>query len=737
MKQEFHVTGMSCAACSAHVENAVRGLTGVSSVTVSLLTDSMTVDFDGIGAGEIIEAVERAGFGASLTERGNMPLLPEDKPDAGARRRLLLSVLLTLPLLYLSMGHMLGLPLPAVLSPHTGPYAYLIVQGVLALAVALVNRRYFTGGFLAILRKSPNMDSLVMLGSGAALLHGAVLTLLSLLRGPQFAEGMAMEVYFESAAMILTLVSVGRMLEGGAKGKTLAAIRALMALSPDRAHVLRDGGEVEISASELAVGDILVLRTGDRIAADGIIIQGSGTADESALTGESLPVDKSVGDELVTGCVLCDGAVRMRAERVGEDTALSNTVRMVREAAASRAPIARLADRVSAVFVPAVSLTALLTFFVWLLLTGVGDAFLHAVSVLVISCPCALGLATPTAIMTATGRGAELGILVKSAAALEMLGRVRTVALDKTGTVTSGEMTVMHVATAPDIKRERLDRVAYALESRSGHPIAAAVTAALMGTCDSEVEGYSTLPGKGLYAKIGGVHCFAGNAALLEGDMELDLSALAEDTQKILAASATPVYFSEGETVLGVIGVGDTVREDSREAIRELHRLKMQVVMLTGDCEAAAAHVAKETDCDGFRARLLPEDKASAVSELARDGRVLMIGDGINDAPALMAADVGAAIGAGTDVAIASADVVLRRSRLGDATAMLRLGRAALRSMKQNLFWALIYNAVCIPIAAGVLSPIGVTLEPWMAALAMSCSSLFVVLNALRLRRFC
>ncbi len=736
MKQEFHVKGMSCASCSAHVENAVRGLAGVTAVTVSLLTDSMSVEFDGIGAEEIIAAVERAGFGASVMEKGDALALPEEKPEAGARRRLWVSILLTLPLFYLSMGHMLGFPLPDLLAPHTSPYAYLIVQWVLALAVAVVNRRYFRGGFLAILRKSPNMDSLVMLGSGAALLHGTVMILLSLLRGTQFAEEISMEVYLEAAAMILTLVSVGKTLEGKAKGKTTAAIRALTALSPDRVRVLRDGGEIEISASDLVVGDIIVLRTGDRIAADGTIVEGSGAADESAITGESIPVDKAVGDTLATGCILCDGALRMRAERVGEDTSLAATVRMVREAAASKAPIARLADRVSAVFVPAVSAVAALTFLAWLFVGGVGDAFLHAVSVLVISCPCALGLATPTAIMTATGRGAELGILVKSAAALETLGRITTVAVDKTGTVTSGEMTVVHIAAAPGVDEARLRTVAYALESRSAHPIAAAVTEALRGAPDSEADGYSTLPGKGVYAKIGGAHCFAGNAALLEDDMELDLSPLADDTARILAAAATPVYFSEGECVLGVIGVGDTLREDSREAISELHHLGMRVVMLTGDCEASAARVAAETDCDGFRARLLPEDKASAVAELAREGKTLMIGDGINDAPALSAADVGAAIGAGTDVAIASADAVLRRSRLGDAVTMLRLGRAALRNMKQNLFWALIYNAVCIPIAAGALSPLGVTLRPWMAAVAMSCSSLFVVLNALRLRTF-
>ncbi len=736
MKLEFRVEGMSCASCSAHVENAVRGLAGVSSVSVSLLTDSMSVDFEGIGEDEIIAAVARAGFSASVIEKGSILSFSDAAPDLGTRRRLLVSVLLTLPLFYLSMGHMLGLPLPHFLAPHESPFVYLIVQWGLAFAVAVVNRRYYSGGFLAILRKSPNMDSLVMLGSGAALLHGSVMLMLAFIRGAAFASSIAMEVYLEAAAMIVTLVSVGKALEGRAKGKTAAAIRALAKLSPDRTTVLRDGGECEIPTDDLVVGDVVILRTGDLIPADGKIISGSGAADESALTGESLPVEKVVGDVLMSGCILSDGAVHMSAERVGEETSLSATVRMVREAAASKAPIARLADRVSTFFVPSVFAFSLLTFLTWLFVSGIGDAFLHAVSVLVISCPCALGLATPTAIMTATGRGAELGILVKSASALEMLGRIDTVAVDKTGTLTSGRMSVFLIEPADGVAPARLARVAYALESRSAHPIARAVTEALSGTPDSEPSEFSTIPGKGLYGKLSGVHCFAGNAALLSEDMELDLSPLSDAAARVLAASGSPVYVSEGETVLGVIGVGDTVREDSVSAIADLRHLGYKTVMLTGDQDAAAAHVAESVGCGEYRAGLLPEDKARAVRGLCETGRVLMIGDGINDAPALTAADVGAAIGAGTDVAIASADAVLRRSRLSDAVTMLRLGRAALRNMKENLFWALIYNAVCIPIAAGVLSPLGMTLRPWMAALAMSLSSLFVVLNALRLRRF-
>jgi Cu2+-exporting ATPase len=589
---------------------------------------------------------------------------------------------------------------------------------------------------LAIIRKNPNMDSLVMLGSGAALIHGIILLVGAVALGEAEAHRIAMRVYFEASAMILTLVLVGKTFEGRAKDKTISAIRALAKLAPDRVTVLCDGKAVEIPRSELAEGATVLLRAGDRVAADGVALSGFATVDESHLTGESLPVDKSEGAPLAAGSVVCDGSLRMRADRVGEETSLAATLRMVREAAAGKAPIARLADRVSAIFVPTVFLIALVTFAVWLFFGGVGTALVHAVSVLVISCPCALGLATPAAIMTATGRGAELGILVKSAAALEALGRIDTVALDKTGTLTDGKMSVSHVATAPGVDLDRLRRVAYALESRSGHPIAKAITKYFEGTPDVDPQGFSTLPGKGLYGKIDGIHCFAGNAALLSDDMEIELDPLSCETERILADASTPVYFSMGEELLGVIGVGDTIRADAPAAVSDLHALGVTTVVLTGDHELAAKRVKDALSCNELHAGLLPDGKARLVRELLTEHRVAMIGDGINDAEALATAEVGIAIGAGTDVAIASADVVLRRSRLADAVTALRLGRATLHNIRQNLFWALIYNAVCIPIAAGVLSPIGVTLVPWMAALAMSFSSLFVVSNALRLRRF-
>ena len=737
MKREFRVTGMSCASCASHVENAVRGVSGVSDVVVSLLTDGMTVEFDAPATEEkIISAVVRAGYGALLPELGK-ELSFDDAPRPSGSRRLILSAILTIPLFWLAMGHMIGLPIPPFLSPHEHPYAFIAVQMILAYAVAAINARFFTGGFLALIRRAPNMDSLVMLGSGASLLHGTVTFVLALIGGGERAVGLSMSLYFDAAAMILTLVTLGKTLEGRAKRRTTAAIRALTALSPATATVKRDGVPTVIPTEELKVGDVLILKTGDRVAADGTVVAGVGCCDESSLTGESRPIDKAEGDRLATGCLVSDGYLEMRAERVGKDTSLSATIRMVRDAAASRAPIARLADRVSAVFVPAVLAVAIVTALVWFFVSGPADAFLHGVSVLVVSCPCALGLATPTAIMTATGRGAEIGVLVKSAEALETLGKVRTVALDKTGTLTRGEMKVIRVAPAPGIDPARLSRVARALETRSTHPIARAVAASLAGEDDLDLSTYSVLPGKGVYGKANGVHLFAGNAALMEGDLELDLTPLSGETEAILDVGGTPVYFSEGEDLLGVIGVGDTVRDETPDAVRRLKELGIAPVMLTGDHPRAAAGIARRIGIDEYEAGLLPDGKAEAVGRLSRGrGPVLMVGDGINDAPALTAADVGAAVGAGTDVAVVSADVVLRSSSPADVVTSIRLGRAALRNMKENLFWALIYNAVCIPIAAGVFSPLGLTLAPWMAALAMSFSSVFVVTNALRLRRF-
>ncbi|MBP5609800.1 MAG: heavy metal translocating P-type ATPase, partial [Clostridia bacterium] len=573
MKREFRVTGMSCASCAAHVENAVRGVGGVSSVVVSLLTDSMTVEFDAPASEEkIVSAVIRAGYGAFLPEPGK-ELALDDAPQTFGGRRLLLSAILSLVLFYLAMGHMIGLPIPPFLSPNAHPYAFISVQLVLAYVVAVIHSRYFTGGLLALIRRAPNMDTLVMLGSGAALLHGTVAFILALIGGGERAVALSMELYLDAAAMILTLVSLGKTLEGRAKRRTTDAIRLLTKLSPDRVTVRRDGAETTIYTSELTVGDVVILKTGDRIAADGTVVSGVGCCDEASVTGESRPIDKKEGDVLIAGCLVTDGYLEMRADKVGEDTSLAATVRMIREAAASKAPIARLADKVSTFFVPAVLGTALLTAVVWFFVSGPSAAFVHGVSVLVISCPCALGLATPTAIVTATGRGAERGVLIKSAAALETLGRVKTVALDKTGTLTRGEMKVISLTVAPGADPDRFRSVAYALESRSTHPIARAIAAGLAGVPDLALSTHATIPGKGVYGTADGVHLLGGNAALLADDMELDLSPLSAAADAIMDVGGTPVFFSEGERLLGVVGVGDTVREDATDALAKLRAL--------------------------------------------------------------------------------------------------------------------------------------------------------------------
>ena len=737
MRREYEVYGMSCSACAAAVENAVRRVTGVSSATVSLLTNSMVVEYDAPADDEAVcRAVRRAGYRACPVEPNIPHLAFGDEtvfnPDGGVR--VFTSLCLSALIFYFAMGHMFGL---TMIDPCVNPYLFMGMQLVIAFVAAGINYRYFVGGFLALIRRVPNMDTLVMLGSGAALLHGTVSFILAVIGGGERAVELATGLYLDAAVMILALVTLGKTLEGRAKLRTTEAILLLAKLSPSKVTVRRGGEDMVVYASDLVVGDTVILKTGDRIAADGTVTSGTGCCDESAVTGESRPIDKGEGDVLIAGCLVTDGYLEMRADKVGEDTSLAATIRMIREAAASKAPIARLADRVSTFFVPAVLLIAVATALVWFFVSGPSAAFVHGVSVLVISCPCALGLATPTAIVTATGRGAERGILIKSAAALETLGRVKTVALDKTGTLTRGEMRVITSTVAPGADPDRFRSVAYALESRSTHPIARAIAADLAGIPDLPLSTHSTIPGKGVYGKVDGIHLLGGNAALLEDDMELDLTPLSAAAEAILDVGGTPVFFSEGETLLGVIGVGDTVREDAPEALARLRELGCRSVMLTGDHPRAAAGIAGKVGCDEYRAGLLPDGKTDAVADLsANAGPVLMVGDGINDAPALTSADVGAAVGVGTDVAIASADVVLRSGNVSDVVTSIRLGRAALRNIKQNLFWALFYNAICIPIAAGALSPLGVTLSPWMAALAMSFSSVFVVTNALRLRRF-
>lgn len=742
MKSEFSVEGMMCGACAAHVEGAVRRLSGVESVAVSLLTNTMTVEHS-CSPEEIAEAVTRAGYPTKLFEeesRGESAalraLLASNRATGRATVRTVLSAVFALILFVICMGHMAGLPLPKIIHPAHAPIAHLSLQAVLALSVIILQFGYFRRGTAALLRLSPSMDTLVALGAGAAFVHGCA-TLLLVILGK--IHGAHAQVYFEAAGMILALVSIGKLLEGKAKDKTADAIRALAALSPKRATVLSDEGEeLTVDTSTLTVGARIVLRAGERVSADGEVISGRGALDESSLTGESLPIDKHEGDRLITGSVVRDGYLVMRAERVGEDTSLAATVRMVAEASASKAPIAKTADRVAAVFVPCVLLCALLSFAAFAIFTrDFTLALSHAISVLVISCPCALGLATPTAIMTATGRGAELGILVKSAESLESLGHVETIAFDKTGTLTTGDMSLYGYELTKGVTLDEAARILYALESPSSHPIGQALCAHFADYAGEVAEDFAVIEGKGVYGKIGGKKCIAGNLTLFRDDLELDLDDLMPAFTDMTSAGATPLFVSVGARVLGVFAVADTLRKESASAVAELHCMGIRTCMLTGDHEGAALHMARLVGIDDVLAALSPQGKAQAIQELkASGGCVCMVGDGINDALPLVSADVGMAVGAGTDVAVASSDVVLRRAAPSDAVTAIRLGRATLRNIHQNLFWALIYNALCIPVAAGVLSPVGIGLSPMLAALAMSLSSLFVVTNALRLRRF-
>lgn len=741
MKTDFRVKGMSCAACSAHVEGAVSHVAGVSRASVSLLTGTMVVEHE-CPTEDIIAAVKHAGYSASVIEAtaAGVALPP---PEKTSWRRLWLSLLFGLPLLWLGMMPMLwaNAPIPSALREN--PILNVSVQLVLALIVAGINYRYFKGGFASLFHRAPNMDTLIALGSAAAILQTAGVLVMLIAGGHASHHGMSTpHVYAETAAMILILVTLGKTLEGRQKDKTAAAVRALASLAPETANVLRDGKEVTLPLGEIVVGDTVILRAGERTPVDGTVLTGTGAVDESTLTGESLPVDKKAGDTVLCGCILTSGSVTLKADRVGEETSLSQTIRMVAGAVASKAPLARIADKVSAVFVPAVLGIALVTLGVWSIVAGVSDhytftdALSHAIAVLVISCPCALGLATPTAIMTATGRAAEMGILIKSAAALESLGRITTVALDKTGTVTEGKMRLTAAITAPGADEEAFRTLARALETPSGHPIAKAICAGLGEGKTPEALGFSAMEGRGVYAKVNGVKCFAGNRALLE-ELEIESPFPESEVKALLESGSTITYVCRGAECIGLLAVADGIREDSREAISELHKIGVKTLMLTGDHEIVAKHIAADAGIDGYAAGLLPADKSERIeAEKGAGEKVAMVGDGVNDALALVSADVGIAVGAGTDVAIESADVVLRRDTLTSVPTAIRLGRATVRNIHENLFWALIYNLVCIPLAVGVLAPIGFSLPPMVGALAMSISSVCVVTNALRLRRF-
>ena len=738
---KFDVTGMSCAACSARVEKAVGKVEGVSQCAVSLLTNSMQVE-GSASLEAIIAAVEAAGYGASLHDKAAAPAAREEKSPADAeraalRRRLIASLAFLLPLMYMSMGHMMwGFPLPSFLaSDHV---AMGLAQLLLTAAVMVINQKFFVSGARGLLHRAPNMDTLVALGAAAAFGYSTVALFAmsnAQSRGDSAVVAVYMEeFYFESAAMILTLITVGKLLEARSKGRTTDAIRSLLQLAPKTATVLRDGKEVEIPAAQLRRGDIFLVRPAQSIPADGIVLDGGGAVNEAALTGESLPVDKAVGDSVSAATLNQSGFLKCEATRVGEDTTLSQIIRMVSDAAATKAPIAKVADRVSGVFVPVVMGIALLATVVWLLVgREVGFALARGISVLVISCPCALGLATPVAIMVGSGVGAKNGILFKTAASLEQAGKIRIVALDKTGTITAGTPAVTDVLPASGVSEAELLRAALALEQKSEHPLARAIVAHCGEMTVPELTEFQALPGSGLSGVADGRLLRGGNEALAETYLSLS-DETRQAAHRLAEQGKTPLFFSRDTDFLGLIAVADTVKEDSPAAIAQLREMGLRVVMLTGDNERTAAAIGKQAGVDEVIAGVLPDGKEAAIRELMRQGKVAMVGDGINDAPALTRADLGIAIGAGTDVAIDAADVVLMKSRLTDVPAAIRLSRGTLRNIHENLFWAFFYNTLGIPLAAGVFIPLlGWQLSPMFGAAAMSLSSFCVVTNALRL----
>ena len=741
--EQYNVTGMSCAACSARVEKAVSAVPGVSSCSVSLLTNSMGVEGSASSA-QIIKAVQDAGYGASLkSSKGGIDHSEEeraleDRETPKLRKRLISSIAFLLILMYFSMGHMmLGLPLPAWFEGNH--VAMALVQMVLAAVVMVINQRFFTSGFKSLIHRAPNMDSLVALGSGVSFIWSTgvlfAMTKAQMQSDAAVLESLMNDLYFESAAMILTLITVGKMLEARSKGKTTDALKSLMKLSPKSALIVRDGVETEVPIEQVRQGDIFIVRPGENIPVDGIVLEGSSAVNEAALTGESIPVDKTEGDQVSAATINQSGFIRCRATRVGEDTTLSQIIRMVSDAAATKAPIAKIADKVSGIFVPTVIVIALITTAVWLLIgRPFSFALARGISVLVISCPCALGLATPVAIMVGNGKGARNGILFKTAASLEETGRIRIIALDKTGTITSGEPRVTDVIPAEGVDEKSLLDLAAALEKRSEHPLAKAVMeySSSNGIEAADVSDFQALPGNGLTAKLegetltGGSLSFIGSKATVSEELTQQAQGLSEDGK-------TPLLFMKGSDLAGIIAVADTIKDDARQAISQLKAMGIRTIMLTGDNERTAKAIGKQAGVDHVIAGVLPDGKESVIRALQEKGKVAMVGDGINDAPALTRADIGIAIGAGADVAIDAADVVLMKSNLSDVSAAVRLSRATLRNIHENLFWAFFYNIIGIPIAAGLLAQIGIVLNPMIGAAAMSLSSFCVVSNALRL----
>lgn len=749
--EQFVVTGMSCAACSARVEKAVSKVEGVTGCSVSLLTNSMGVEGTA-SPREIIAAVEAAGYGASLkgagrgeqaaAETAEEEALLEDRETPVLKRRLLASLGFLIVLMYFSMGHMMwGWPVPDFFADNH--VAMGLLQLLLTGIIMVINQKFFVSGFTSLLHHAPNMDTLVALGSGASFVYSTYALFAmtdAQVRGDMEAVMHYMhEFYFESAAMILTLITVGKMLEARSRGKTTDALKGLMKLAPKTATVLYSGQETVIAASQVQKGDIFIVRPGENIPVDGLVLDGSSAVNESALTGESIPVDKKKGDYVSAATLNQSGFIRCEATRVGEDTTLSQVIRMVSDAAATKAPIAKVADRVSGIFVPAVIAVAAVTMVVWLIAgESVGFALARGISVLVISCPCALGLATPVAIMVGGGMGAKNGILFKTAVSLEETGKVQIVALDKTGTITTGEPVVTDIVPAEDTDGDELLKMACSLEKRSEHPLARAVLkkAEEVGLAAEEVSEFETLPGNGLTAIWNGSRLSGGNYQFISGQAEIPEN-IRQHSEQLAEKGKTPLFFARDGRLTGIIAVADTMKEDSRQAVKEMQNMGIRVVMLTGDNERTAKAIGSQAGVDEVIAGVLPDGKERVIRSLKQQGKVAMVGDGINDAPALTRADMGIAIGAGTDVAIDAADVVLMKSRLSDVPAAIRLSRAALKNIHENLFWAFFYNIIGIPLAAGVWIPIfGWKLNPMFGAAAMSLSSFCVVTNALRLNLF-
>lgn len=750
IKEKYSVGGMTCSACSAHVEKAVNKLDGVEKAEVNLLSNSMTVSYDEtkVSRENIVKAVVDGGYSAAIfgeksaaaTEKSSREIRKEEL--AGMKRRLIWSIVFLIPLFYISMGHMMGLPLPDFMHGNANAITFSFTQLLLTVPIVLINRKYYINGFRNLFKLSPNMDTLIAVGSGAALVYG-IFAIYRIGYGlghnqPDVVSQYSMSLYFESAGTILTLITVGKFLESRAKGKTSEAIEKLIDLTPATALVERDGIEITISSDEIVEGDIVIVKAGERAAVDGVIVEGRGVLDQSAVTGESIGIEKTVGDKVIGASINNSGYFKMKAEKVGENTTLAQIIRLVEDATGSKAPIARLADKISGIFVPVVILIALISGVCWYI-SGAGFEFSLStlISVLVISCPCALGLATPVAIMVGTGKGAENGILIKSAEALERAHKPDYVVLDKTGTITKGKPEVAEIVTAADVNSTNLLTIAASLEKQSEHPLAEAIIgyADKNGITVRKIDSFAAVFGKGVSGSIDNVRYFAGNKAMLL-ENNIDVGEFAKKADEIAEKGITPMFIADSRRVIGIIGVADVVKENSAAAISALKKLGIKVVMLSGDNQKTAQAVGNQLGIDTVISEVLPQDKEAHIRELQEGGKtVIMVGDGINDAPALARADVGAAIGAGTDIAIESADIVLLRNDLMDVVAAVRLSKSVMRNIKENLFWAFIYNAIGIPIAAGIfVNSLGFHLDPMFGALAMSLSSVCVVCNALRLK---